>query len=79
MEGFAYDLALSVHPETGTIALVVYSLAEGRTLRQQMWQVEPMAAPLVPVGDAGTVTGSYLPVAATWDLTVPSKAAATSP
>ncbi len=71
VEGFAYDLALSVHPETGTIALVVYSLAEGRTLRQQMWQVEPMAAPLVPVGDAGTVTGSYLPVAATWDLTVP--------
>lgn len=69
--GMAYDIALSAHPETGTIALSVFGRDEGRVLQQRMWQVDPMAGTLVPVGDAGEVTDGFRPVAAKWDLAVP--------
>lgn len=71
VQGFAYDVALSVHPATGTIALSIDSPDEDRDLSRQLWQVQLWAVPLAPVGEAGRVTPAYLPVAAAWDLAVP--------
>lgn len=71
--GVDYQIELSYDNGSGTLALSVVNLDEGRVLQVHLWQVQPSDAPLRVMGPVDFVVQAYRPIAAAWDLVVVSE------